>query len=452
MRGERTAVCRVLALTLGSAILWGLAHLIAGRTRAGLALATLYVMVLGTSMTAVTALRPALFRLLVQPEWLGRLIIAALSVAVLWSAVVVRSYLLVRPAEMSVGARRLTRGVVALTCVTLIAPLAVASRIAYVSRDVLTALFASGPEQDGLWGGRTRLNILLVGADAARNRPGARTDSLTVASVDTRTGQTVLFGLPRNLEHVPLPPGPARDMFPWGFPGGGTTTPGLLNEVYEWGADHPETGPGLEAHDRGIALLKGTVSEILGIPVHYYAMVDMRGFRQVIDAMGGVRVTIRQDIPYGLEGGVLLAGTRLLDGEQALWFGRSRTGSDDYVRMARQKCLLNDVAKQADAMTVLRGFERIADAAKQYVRTDLPQQLLPALVELSQKVRATAIRSLSFVPPLINTADPDWWLIKKRVAQALAGRPRPSRTAAPASSPSPAAIPATTPQPLDAIC
>jgi anionic cell wall polymer biosynthesis LytR-Cps2A-Psr (LCP) family protein len=451
MRGERAAVCRVLALTLGSAILWGLAHLIAGRTRAGLALATLYVLLLGTVMTAVTALRPALFRLLVQPEWLGRLIIAALCVAVLWSAVVVRSYMLVRPAELSAGGRRLTKGVVALACVALIAPLAVASRIAYVSRDVLTALFASGQE-DGLWGARTRLNVLLVGADAARNRPGARTDSLTLASVDTHTGQTVLFGLPRNLEHVPLPAGPARDMFPWGFQGGGTTTPGLLNEVYEWGADHPETGPGLEPHDRGIALLKGTVSEILGIPVDYYAMVDMRGFRQVIDAMGGVRVTIRQDIPYGLEGGVLVAGTRLLDGEQALWFGRSRTGADDYVRMARQKCLINDVAKQADAMTVLQGFERLADAAKRYVRTDLPQRQLPALVELAEKVRGTEIRSLSFVPPLINTADPDWWLIRKRVAQALSGRSRPHASRTPAPSPSPATTPATTPQPLDAIC
>ncbi|GAA4580219.1 hypothetical protein GCM10023194_07970 [Planotetraspora phitsanulokensis] len=449
MRGERAAVCRVLALTLGSAALWGLAHLIAGRTRAGLALATLYVLLLGTVMTAVTALRPALFRLLVQPEWLGRLIIAALSVAVIWSAVVVRSYFLVRPAELSDRGRRLSSGVVALICVALVAPLAVASRIAYVSRDVLTALFASA--EDGPWGERARLNVLLVGADAAKNRPGARTDSLTVASVDTRTGQTVLFGLPRNLEHVPLPPGPARDMFPWGFQGTSTTTPGLLNEVYEWGADHPETGPGLEAHDRGIALLKGTVGEILGIPVDYYAMVDMRGFRQVVDAMGGVRVAIRQDIPYGLEGGVLPAGTRLLDGEQALWFGRSRTGSDDYTRMARQKCLLNDMAKQADAMTVLRGFERIADAAKQYVRTDLPQRQLPALVQLAGKVRGAEIRSLSFVPPLINTAAPDWWLIKKRVAQALSARPRQiSRT--PTLSPPPAATSATTPQALDAIC
>ncbi|GAA4569778.1 LCP family protein [Planotetraspora kaengkrachanensis] len=449
MRGERAAVCRVLALTLGSAVLWGLAHLIAGRTRAGLALATLYVMLLGTVMTAVTALRPALFRLLVQPEWLGRLIIAALTVAVLWSAVVVRSYLLVRPAELSARGRRVSTGVVTLVCVVLVAPLAVASRIAYVSRDVLTALFASG-SADGPWGAKTRLNVLLVGADAAKNRPGARTDSLTVASVDTGTGQTVLFGLPRNLQHVPLPPGPARDLFPWGFPGAGTTTPGLLNEVYEWGVDHPETGPGLEPHTRGIALLKGTVGEILGIPVHYYAMVDMRGFRQVVDAMGGVRVTIRQDIPYGLEGGVLPAGTRLLDGEQALWFGRSRTGSDDYTRMARQKCLLNDMAQQADAMTVLRGFERIADAAKQYVRTDLPGRLLPALVQLAGKVRGTQIRSLSFVPPLINTADPDWWLIKKRVAQALTAHPHATRT--PTMSPSPAATPANTPQSLDAIC
>ncbi|GII52317.1 hypothetical protein Pth03_07060 [Planotetraspora thailandica] len=445
MRAERAAVLRVLSLTLGSAVLWGLAHLIAGRTRMGLVLATSYIMLLGTIMTFLTALRPLLARMLVQPEWLLRVIVAALLIAAIWTAVIVRSYFLARPADLTARGRQVTAAVITLACAVLIVPLAAVSRMAFVSRDLLTSLFAS--DADGPWDGRN-VNILLVGADAAKNRPGARTDSLTVASVDVRTGRTVLFGLPRNLQHAPLPPGPARDMFPWGFHATDTATPGLLNEIYQWASDHPAIAPGASAHDRGIAVLKGTVSEILGIPVPYYAMVDMHGFREVIDAIGGVRVTIRQDIPYGLEGGVLQAGTRTLDGEQALWFGRSRTGSDDYVRMARQKCLINAVAKQADAMTVMRGFESIAAAAKQYVRTDIPQRLLPAIVDLSQKVRAGEIRSLPFVPPLIDTAHPDWWLIKRRVSSALSRHSSPS---SPASS-SPAPSSAETPQVLDAVC
>jgi hypothetical protein len=229
-----------------------------------------------------------------------------------------------------------------------------------------------------------------------------------------------------------MPAGPAYNAFPYGFGGDGTgAAPGLLNEVYQWGEDHPEIAPRLPERKRGIALLKNTVGGILGLDVDYYVMVDMKGFKQIIDAMGGVVVTIRTDIPYGLEGGVLRAGTRRLDGEKALWYGRSRSDSDDYVRMGRQKCLLNAVAQQAEPMSVLRGFERIADAAKRYVSTDVPQSLLPALLELSEKVKGTHIRSLQFVPPLISTADPDWYFIERKVRQVIRSeRARPTPASA----------------------
>src|SRR5690606_39044682 len=109
---------------------------------------------------------------------------------------------------------------------------------------------------------------------------------------DTADGATTLLGLPRNLERVPLPPGPARDRFPYGFTGDGEATPGLLNEVFQYAEDHPELVPGVPDGERGPALLKETVSGILGIPVQYYAMVDMKGFAEMIDAVGGVRITV----------------------------------------------------------------------------------------------------------------------------------------------------------------
>ncbi len=457
MRSECMSLGRALGLTLGSALLWGLAHLVSGRTRTGLALAALYVALLGSVLTAGTMLRSSVLTLAMQPRWLTVLVLATLAVALLWAAVIVRSYQVVRPGDLQGVRRGLATSMVGMLCAVVMLPMLYASRLAYVSRDVLTTIFAAGStdlSRREVWAGKERLNILLIGADAAKNRPGARTDSMTVASIDTRTGRTVLFGLPRNLQRVPMPPGPAYEAFPYGFAGNGTdVTPGLLNEVYQWAEDHPEIVPGVPDRKRGITLLRNTVSGILGIDIDYYAMVDMRGFRQIIDAMGGVVVTIKQDIPYGLEGGVLRAGTRRLDGQQALWYGRSRSGSDDYVRMGRQKCLLNAVAQQADPMTVLRGFERIADAAKRYVSTDVPQSLLPALFELSEKVKRTHIRSLQFVPPLISTADPDWYFIQRKVRQVLnaehVNRAHPAEK--PSQGASPTAYP-TDPVSLDRTC
>jgi polyisoprenyl-teichoic acid--peptidoglycan teichoic acid transferase len=435
---ERRSLAHALGLTVASAAVWGLAHIVCGRTRTGLALATVHITLLATASAAVTVLRPAVFALLARPDRLSILIITTLAVALCWIAVIVRSFQLCVPGDLDGVRRGISACVLGLLCVAVALPLAYAGRVAYVSRDMLTTIFQSGAGQP--WAGRERLNVLLLGADAAKRRPGARTDSVTVASIDTGTGQTVLFGLPRNLQRVPMPAGPARIAFPFGFTGGGTAlSPGLLNEVYQWGDEHPELVPGAPPGRSGITLLRETVGGILGLPMHYYAMVDMRGFQDIVDAMGGVTITIRQDIPYGREGGVLRAGTRRLDGEQALWYGRARTGSDDYTRMGRQKCLLGALVRQAGPVSVLRGFERVAAAAKKYVSTDVPREALPDVLELFGKVQRARIRSLPFVPPMIDTASPDWYLIRRRVAEELA---KPARSGGRGN----------TAQPLDAIC
>jgi LCP family protein required for cell wall assembly len=414
-----------IALTLCSAMLWGVAHLAAERRKTGLALMAAYVLMLAGVLTVFTAFSANLLSLAVQPRWLTVLTVALVVIALAWTGVIVWSFLLVRPDRSDTVGRFLTTTLAVALCALVLAPTAYATRLAYLSRDVVNSLFpattGSSPvvAQDP-FNGADRVNFLLLGADAAPGRPGVRTDSMTVASVDTETGATVLFGLPRNLQQVQLPEGPAKARFPYGFTGSGPGTPGLLNEVFQYAEDNPDMVPGVERGKRGPALLKQTISDILGITVDHYAMVDMKGFAEIIDAMGGVKVTIKEPIVYGRHReGLLAAGTRKLSGQEALWYGRSRTDSDDYVRMGRQKCLLNAVAKQADPMTVLNSFERLAAATKRAISTDLPQHLLPAVVDLSQKVKSAKIRSLSFVPPLITTADPDWYLIRRKVAQAL---------------------------------
>ncbi|MGW0070218.1 LCP family protein [Streptosporangium sandarakinum] len=411
-----------LAITLGSAVLWGLAHLWVGRRAAGIALMGTFVTLVGGVAILLLTSRAELLALIVQPAWLWVFGLAALLFAAATVTVTVRSYQLVRPESLSGPARLLSALAVGVLCALVVAPMAYAARLAYVSQHVVTSIFTANgaPIPVDPWQGRDRINILLIGGDAAANRIGVRTDSMTVASVDTHTGDTVLFGLPRNLEKVPMPPGPARQHFPYGFGGEPPYTPGLLNEVWQYAEDHPDVVPGVPRGHRGPTLLKRTVSGITGLPIHYYAMVDMFGFADIIDAMGGVRVTVRDPIVYGRQNeGLIPAGTRRLTGEQALWYGRARTYSDDYVRMGRQKCLMNAVAKQADPVTVLRSFEKLADATMHAVSTDIPQGLLPNLVELAEKVKQSKIRTLQFVPPLINTAYPDYDLIKHKIAATL---------------------------------
>ncbi|TMR24214.1 LytR family transcriptional regulator [Nonomuraea turkmeniaca] len=442
-------------MTLASAVLWGVAHLAADRRKTGVALMAAHVLMLAGILTVLTAFSTNLLSLAVQPHWLSWLTGGIVAIALAWTGVVVWSFVLVRPPRADRIGRFLTTTLTIALCALVLAPTVYATRVAYLSRDVVNSLFSATGNSpivaDDPWNGARRVNFLLLGADAAPSRPGVRTDSMTVASVDVETGATTLFGLPRNLQRVQLPRGPARDRFPWGFTGSGPETPGLLNEVFQYAEDNPDMVPGVGRGKRGPALIKETIGDILGIPVDYYAMIDMKGFAEIVDAMGGVHVTIKEPIVYGRHReGLIPAGTRKLSGEQALWYGRSRTDSDDYVRMGRQKCLLNAVAKQADPMTVLNSFERLAAATKRAISTDIPQGLLPAIVDLAQKVKGARIRSLNFVPPLISTAYPDWSLIRRKVSDALDDR-RATKAATAARTPSPER-PADDPVNLDTIC
>ncbi|WP_235854282.1 LCP family protein [Nonomuraea aridisoli] len=431
-----------IVLTVASTVLWGVAHIATERRKSGVALMAAYVLMLAGALTVFTAFSVNLLSLAVQPRWMTVLTVALVVIALAWITVIVWSFLLVRPPRSDLVGRVLTTTLTIALCALVLAPTAYATRLAYVSRDVVNTLFTPGDSTAPVlahdpWNGAERVNFLLLGGDSAPGRPGVRTDSMTVASVAVDSGATVLFGLPRNLQRVPLPKGPARDRFPWGFTGTGPDTPGLLNEIYQYGEDHPEVVPGVPKGRRGAELIKQTIGGILGIPVHFHAMVDMKGFAEIVDAMGGVRVTIKEPIVYGkYREGMLPAGTRKLSGEEALWYGRSRTDSDDYVRMGRQKCLLNAVAKQADPITVLNSFERLAAATKRAISTDLPQDLLPAVIDLSQRVKDARIRSLNFVPPLVNTASPDWYFIRRTVREALREQDRPRRALAGPRTPS----------------
>jgi LCP family protein required for cell wall assembly len=260
---------------------------------------------------------------------------------------------------------------------------------------------------------------------------------MTVASIDTKTGNTVLFSLPRNLQHFPMVQR-LRSRWPDGFTGvGAPGDVGLLNELYQDAEEDASLVPGFGKGRRGPELVREEISYLIGQPIDYYVLVNLFGFADIVNAMGGVKVHIAEDIPFGgpedgsAPTGVLKTGDRMLDGKQALWFGRSRTASSDFVRMGRQKCLMKAIAEQADPQKVLTGFQRLASAAKKTISTNIPAALLPALVQLSGTMkRGAQVTSLMFVPPQFHVVRPDIDVFQRAAARAIAAGEDQSATSA----------------------
>ena len=277
-------------------------------------------------------------------------------------------------------------------------------------------MFGNGSAVDASHG---RYNVLLMGGDSGAGRWGLRPDSMTVASIDAETGKAVLISLPRNMQNFPFAEGSVMDeQFPDGFDVEGM----YLNGLSTWALDHADLfkgskNPGVDATVQG-------VEGITGLEINYWAMVNLEGFKDLVDAVGGVELNVRQPIPVGLPHEktfhYIEPGTRTLDGHDTLWFARAREGSDDYSRMARQKCVMSAMLQQVSPQVALRNFEEIAGASSAMVSTDIPRGEVDRFAELALKAKSQKIATLSLVPPMINTADPDIAVIQQKVAAVIA--------------------------------
>jgi polyisoprenyl-teichoic acid--peptidoglycan teichoic acid transferase len=249
------------------------------------------------------------------------------------------------------------------------------------------------------WVGRGRLSILLSGSDDAPDRDGVRTDAMIVASLDLETGQPILFSVPRNYGDIPLPHELA-EVF------GANMYTGMLKWLYGDAQAYPELAP--DGGDPGMVALKQTISKLLGLEIDYYAMVDMTGFVELIDAIGGVEIDVQAPIIVRLLSAStddewqqfeIMPGLQRLDGQEALAYSRSRTGTTDYDRMERQRCLVSAVAEQMTLQTLLLTFPDLVDLIRDHIVTDIPLEMLPDLVMLREKIQTDQIVSIGFIPP-----------------------------------------------------
>lgn len=194
-----------------------------------------------------------------------------------------------------------------------------------------------------------RENVLILGVDS--REPGSnlgRTDTMVLATFVPIQPYVGMLSIPRDL---------------WvSIPGENENRVNTAHFFAE--AAIPGSGP---------AAAMETVRQNFGVDVDYYILVRFEGFKEVIDALGGLDVELAEAV------GEFEAGKHHLNGEDALALVRSRAGSDDFSRMEHGQLLLKAVMRRMLNPLVWPRLPAVASALGDAVDTDLPAWKLPTL-------------------------------------------------------------------------
>jgi LCP family protein required for cell wall assembly len=249
----------------------------------------------------------------------------------------------------------------------------------------------SGPARDL---GRERLNVLLMGVDTVPGRTTNLTDTLMVASLDP-VGRTVsLLSIPRDLVNTPL--------------GNGNTFAPKINSLMSYADRNPTEFP-----EGGKRALQDAVGTLLGVTIHYTASMDMVGFIQMIDALGGVDIEVAEGFTdpmydgygFGQMGWTVAAGPNHFDGLNALAYARSRkaSGESDFTRQARQQEILLALRGRLTAGgSLVFALPGLLDALGDTVRTDFPVDQLPTVAAVFDEISPDRIVRVVIRFPLVG--------------------------------------------------
>ena len=275
------------------------------------------------------------------------------------------------------------------------------------------------------WDGTERINFLLLGVDAGGDRPHALDDTILVASVDPVARSAVLVSVPRDTAFVPLPDARlyADRIYPHRI---NQLSSDARLAPEEWCPDLAPTS----ADECGIRTLQRTVSLYLGIPIHYYARVDLEGFAELIDALGGVEICLRGRLVdpeysgptwYSRPVGITLEpGCRRLPGPEALAYARIRKGwlelpggqidyQNDFKRAARQQELLLALRRELQNVNPLE-LPAVLGAVATTASTDFPRAKAGDLASLVPLITRSDVERVvlgypEYVDPPINEAE-----------------------------------------------
>jgi LCP family protein required for cell wall assembly len=431
---------RRLAAAIASAVLPGSGQALNGRLRPALAFLVPSLVVVGAAWLFLHSDTPAMLlaRVLAPPVLAALLVLNGVLLG--WRLIAVGQAFLDRRYPLRPG--RLGAVGLAVVLVLTAAPHLLAWSYGSAAQAMFGRIFA-GQMATALNnlpqpGRNERLNVLLIGIDSAPGREEALTDSLIVVSLDP-VGRTVtMVSIPRDLAGVPL--------------GNGDTYGPKINSLMSYAGRNPKLFP-----DGGVRTLEKAVGALFGIQIHAYASVDLAGFATMVDAVGGVDITVKKpldDPRYPnldrTHGWSVTAGPHHFNGIEALAYARIRKvlGESDLTRAARQQEVLVALRNRAVSAGLLFRLPQLLDAVGSTVRTDLPQDQLPQLAALAEQIGGGSTIKLVLGAPQIKGASGPYGSVFvpvpakiKAMAQVVFGPPGADPTW-PVPKPTPARSPA----------
>ncbi len=225
---------------------------------------------------------------------------------------------------------------------------------------------------------KERVNILLLGIDRRPDEFYSRTDTMILVTVDPNTKTAGMLSIPRDL---------------WvSVPGYGEDR---INKAYFFGDrnNYPGGGP---------ALAMKTVQYNLGVPVHFYAQIDFRGFEEIIDTLGGIDIYVPETIDdptfpdnnYGYDPFYIEEGQHTLNGHDAMRYARTRaTAGADFSRARRQQQVLLAIRDKALQIGIIPKIPDLWTNMSGTVETDLQLVDILELAQLADEIDTANIKN-----------------------------------------------------------
>ncbi len=220
-----------------------------------------------------------------------------------------------------------------------------------------------------------------------------------------------------------------------------------MEYVWTLGRDNAALFPG--DPNPGLTVTKDAASQVLGLDIDYTTVINLEGFTQLVDAMGGVEIDVKERVCIGCHidpggnvvgtTGYIEPGIQRLDGYRALWYSRSRAESadGDFSRMRRQRCMVGALLNQVNPTSMLVRYPALAKTLRDNVKVDIPQQDLSAWAELVLRIQeGGSIKSLPLTNQNIDVNKPDYAKIHAMVDEAINPPPPAPKTSTPKKTPS----------------
>lgn len=268
-----------------------------------------------------------------------------------------------------------------------------------IAQDLLgTGTGANNVSPSEAWPGREYINVLVLGVDRREDGGDQNADVIMIARLDLTDNSVRVVSIPRDLEVE--------------VPGYGRSK---INGAYNIGVKQSPNSP-----IAGVIAMRDTIQYNFGIGIDEFVMIDFEGFEEVIDAVGGITINVREKIvddeyptdDYGTTTLVINAGVQHMDGKTALAYARTRHQDSDDQRRERQMDVLRALLNKAQSLGSVTRIAQVINAVGDAVLTSFDWDEQLALINVGLNLNQNAIVMESVTEPLVTpgTSEDGAWI------------------------------------------